>query len=91
MFTYDSNGKSSSIYEPFCTFSTKERGGKTIPTDSGSLNIQECRYRMLNEHEVRGGSGLPSEYKIKAETKEELARQCGHMVPPPMGHGLLGA
>jgi site-specific DNA-cytosine methylase len=82
--SYYSNGKSYSIYEPFCTFSTKERCGIVFPSDSGSLDIQECRYRMLNEREIRGGSGLPSEYKIKAETKEELVRQCGHMVPPPM-------
>ncbi len=88
--TYYSNGKPYSIYEPFCTFSTKERCGIVFPPDSGSLDIQECRYRMLNEREVRGGSGLPPEYTIKAETKEELVRQCGHMVPPPMGVWVAG-
>ncbi len=88
--SYYSNGKPYSIYEPFCTFSTKERCGVVFPSDSGSLDIQECSFRMLNEQEVRGGSGLPPEYKIKADTKEELVRQCGHMVPPPMGTWVAG-
>ncbi len=83
--TYYSNGKPYSMYEPFCTFSTKERCGVVFPPGSGSLDIQECSFRMLNEQEVRDGSGLPLEYKIKADTKEELVRQCGHMVPPPLG------
>jgi len=88
--TYYSNGKAYSPYEPFCTFSTKERCGIVFPPDSGSLDIEECSFRMLNEQEVRGGSGLPPEYKIKADTKEELVRQCGHMVPPPMGTWVAG-
>ncbi|MBA2397032.1 MAG: DNA cytosine methyltransferase [Ktedonobacteraceae bacterium] len=82
--TYYSNGKPYSIFEPFCTFSTVARCGIVFPPRSGSLDIQECSFRMLNESEVRGGSGLPANYIIAADTKEELIRQCGHMVPPPM-------
>jgi DNA (cytosine-5)-methyltransferase 1 len=82
--TYYSDGKPYSIYEPFCTFSTSERCGLVFPPEDGSMDIQQCSFRMLNEAEVRGGSGLPAGYKIVADSKEEVVRQCGHMVPPPL-------
>lgn len=82
--SYYSNGKPYSIYEPFCTFSTVERCALVFPPEDGSSDLQKCSFRMLNEQEIRGGSGLPAHYEIVAESKEELVRQCGHMVPPPM-------
>jgi DNA (cytosine-5)-methyltransferase 1 len=82
--TYYSNGKAYSVYEPFCTFSTEERCGLVFPPQDGSADLQKCSFRMINEHEIRGGSGLPASYEIVAKTKGELVRQCGHMVPPPM-------
>lgn len=82
--TYYSNGKPYSIYEPFCTFSTRERCGLVFPPDDGSLEIERCRFRMLNEGEIQRGSGLPARYEIVAKSKKEVVRQCGHMVPPPL-------
>ncbi|GHO91520.1 hypothetical protein KSF_015680 [Reticulibacter mediterranei] len=82
--TYYSNGKPYSIYEPFCTFSTRERCGLVFPPDDGSLDIHKCSFRMLNEREIKAGSGLPPQYEIVADSKDEVTRQCGHMVPPPL-------
>jgi site-specific DNA-cytosine methylase len=82
--TFYSNGKPYSIYEPFCTFSTHERCGLVFPPEDGSLDINQCSFRMINESEIKGGSGLPHTYEIVATAKEEVVRQCGHMVPPPM-------
>jgi DNA (cytosine-5)-methyltransferase 1 len=82
--TYYSNGKSYSIYEPFCTFSTRERCGIVFPPENGSFDINQCTFRMINEAEIKGGSGLPPGYEIVADNKEEVVRQCGHMVPPPL-------
>jgi DNA (cytosine-5)-methyltransferase 1 len=99
--TYYSNGKPYSIYEPFCTFSTVARVGVVFPPASGSFDINEYSFRMLNEREILAGSGLPDGrmisieeakksstqggYEVVADTKGELIRQCGHMVPPGMG------
>jgi site-specific DNA-cytosine methylase len=104
--TYYSNGKPYSIYEPFCTFSTVARVGVVFPPTSGSFEIQQCSFRMLNEKEIMTGSGLqdgrmisveeaertPAQcsYEIVANSKEELIRQCGHMVPPAMGTWVAG-
>jgi DNA (cytosine-5)-methyltransferase 1 len=82
--SYYSNGKPYSIYEPFCTFSTHERCALVFPPVDGSLDFNKCSYRMINDQEIKAGSGLPDSYEIVAEEKKELVRQCGHMVPPPM-------
>ena len=92
--SYYSNGKPYSIFEPFCTFSTRDRCALVFPPTSGSLDIAEFGFRMLNEQEIMAGSGLSNgrmvseedersaqHYEIVAETKEEVVRQCGHMVP----------
>ncbi len=82
--SYYSDGKAYSVYEPFCTFSTRERCGVVFPPEDGSCDINQCSFRMINEGEITGGSGLPADYVIVADGKEEVVRQCGHMVPPPM-------
>jgi DNA (cytosine-5)-methyltransferase 1 len=40
--------------------------------------------RGKNEAEIKGGSGLPAGYEIVADGKDEVVRQCGHMVPTPL-------
>jgi hypothetical protein len=86
--SYYSNGKAYSVFEPFCTLSTHERCALVFPPEDGSLEINKCSFRMLNEQEIKGASGLPDAYQIVAREKEEVVRQCGHMVPPPMAQWI---
>ena len=52
--------------------------------------IHDCRFRMLEPHEIAAGMAFERDYTILG-TKRERVRQAGNAVTPPAARDLVGA
>ena len=76
---YDSTGIARPVTDPAQTLTTRDRAALAMP----DVDIDDCRFRMLEPHEVKAAMAFPADYAA-AGTKAELVRLWGNAVTPPV-------
>ena len=76
---YDSSGVARPVTEPTRTMTTRDRAALVDP----AIDIDDCRFRMLEPHEVKAAMAFPDAYAAEG-TKAELVRLWGNAVTPPV-------
>lgn len=84
MSYYGSGSGHSTVDEPIGTVTAVDRHALV----QGQPKVDDCRFRMLQPHEVGRGMAFPDEY-IVLGTKREQVRQYGNAVTPPVMKMLL--
>lgn len=90
-----------SIDEPLATVTASgNHHGLVMPADVGGFvstslvatapDVQDCRFRMLEPHEVAAGMAFPTDYTILGNKREQV-RQAGNAVTPPAARDLVAA
>ena len=83
---YYGNGTASTTDEAHRTLTTTDRYSLV----SGSVDIEDCIFRMLTPDEIKRGMGFAGDYKLLG-TKREQVKQSGNAVTPPNSRDLGAA
>ncbi|RFA12129.1 DNA methyltransferase [Subtercola boreus] len=75
---YYGNSTPSPVTEPVGTLTTHDRYSLL----SGSVDVEDCEFRMLEPDEVKVGMGFARDYLLMG-TKREQVKQSGNAVTPP--------
>lgn len=76
---YDRTGIGRPVTEPTHTMTTRDRAALVDP----EVDVDDCRFRMLEPHEVKAAMAFPSTYAADG-TKAELVKLWGNAVTPPV-------
>lgn len=76
-----------SISEPVPTMLT---GNHKYLVDPGTIDVDDCGFRMFEPHECMDAQGFPDDYTILG-TKREQQKQIGQAVTPPVGEYIVRA
>lgn len=82
----DYNGPARRIDDVLPTQTTIEGDGLATT----AVDINDCRFRMLEPHEIAAGMAFPADYQILGNKREQV-RQAGNAVTPPASRDLLAA
>jgi len=63
------------------TVTTKERVSLVL-TPGNKVDINDCTYRMLKDHEIKAAMAFNKDYIILGGTKDRI-KQLGNAVTPP--------
>lgn len=74
---YDRTGSARSVEYPTGTLTTRDRAALV------EVDVDDCRFRMLEPHEVKAAMAFPQTYKAEG-TKADLVRLWGNAVTPPV-------
>lgn len=89
---YNSNGKAESIFQPLGAVSSRDRYGLVFLPETWSAGtvpaLEDCAFRMLSPYEVKLAMCM-QELEIASRKKEEIVKQCGLAVPPPLAIALM--
>ncbi len=58
--------------------------------EAAHASVDDCRFRMLDTHEIAAGMAFPSNY-LWDGTKRERVRMAGNAVTPPAARDLIAA
>lgn len=58
------------------------------PATVGSINVDDCLFRMLSPHEIMLGMAFPDEYLLLGNKREKV-RMAGNAVTPPAARDLI--
>lgn len=83
---YYGNGTPSPVEEPHRTLTTTDRYSLV----SGTVDIEDCIFRMLVPNEVKRGMAFDIDYVLLG-TKREQVRLAGNAVTPPAARDLMCA
>lgn len=83
---YYGNGTASPVGEPHRTMTTTDRYSLV----SGSVDVDDCIFRMLVPDEVKRGMAFDIDYVLLG-TKREQVRLAGNAVTPPAARDLMCA
>lgn len=73
--SYYGNEQSSPVTEPIPTVTTVDRHGLVEPEDL----LEDCKFRMLQPHELKRGMSFPDQYIITGNKREQV-KQVGNAV-----------
>jgi DNA (cytosine-5)-methyltransferase 1 len=76
---YNRSGIGRPVTEPSGTLTTKDRAA-LVDVD---VDLDDCRFRMLEPHEVKAAMAFPTTYEARG-TKTELVKLWGNAVTPPV-------
>lgn len=85
VYAYDT-GAVRPVSQPLPTQTTVE-GDALL---AGSLTAEDCRFRMLEPHEIQAGMAFAPDYRILGNRRERV-RQAGNAVTPPAARDLVAA
>lgn len=77
---YSGSNQTAPVTDPVATVSTHDRHGLVQP---GSLDVDDCYFRMLKSHEIGRAMAFPDEYIVKGNERERV-KQYGNAVTPPV-------
>ena len=82
---YNRSGMGRPVTEPSATLTTKDRAALL----ESAAALDDCRFRMLEPHEVKAAMAFPASYLAEG-TKTELVKLWGNAVTPPVMHMIVG-
>lgn len=82
---YDSTGVARTVEQPAHTMTTRDRAALV----EHELDVDDCRFRMLEPHEVKAAMAFPESYRADG-TKTELVKLWGNAVTPPVMSWIVG-
>lgn len=82
---YNRSGVGRPVTEPSATLTTKDRAALV----DIELSLDDCRFRMLEPHEVKAAMAFPESYRAEG-TKTELVKLWGNAVTPPVMNMIVG-
>lgn len=88
--SYYGTDNMSSVDAPVPTVVTKDRFGLALPDwikEGDQVYRLEIRFRMLQPRELARAQGFPDTYQFTGN-REDVVKQIGNAVPPPMAHAL---
>jgi DNA (cytosine-5)-methyltransferase 1 len=85
---YYRTGTPKAVTSPMDTMTALDRLGLVRP--GAKPSIKDCRFRMLEPHEIKAGMAFPYEYRIVGN-KRQVVRQLGNAVTPPVSDKIVGA
>ena len=71
----------SKLSDPMGTVTTRERVSLVL-TPGNKVDINDCTYRMLKDHEIKAAMAFNKDYIILGGTKDRI-KQLGNAVTPP--------
>jgi DNA (cytosine-5)-methyltransferase 1 len=74
---YDRTGVGRPVTDPSHTLTTRDRAALV------QVDVDDCRFRMLEPHEVKAAMAFPGSY-VAEGTKAELVKLWGNAVTPPV-------
>lgn len=80
------------IHEAMRTLTTTAQQSVITPGDiaAAQAQVDDCRFRMLEPHEVAAGMAFPGDY-IWEGTRRERVKMAGNAVTPPAARDLITA
>ncbi|MGO4984782.1 DNA cytosine methyltransferase [Collinsella sp. Sow4_E3] len=81
----DDGQMSTPSYEPLRTLTTS---GHQSVLEPASIDVNDCRFRMLEPHEIAAGMAFPTDYQWQGN-KRERVRMAGNAVCPPAARDLV--
>lgn len=87
LMPYYGNATTRTTDAPHGTLTTRDRYALVEP---GSVDVEDCLFRMLEPHEVAAGMAFTPGYVVLGN-KRERVRQLGNAVTPPAARDLIAA
>jgi DNA (cytosine-5)-methyltransferase 1 len=89
-YYYSSSHQNSGLDEPAGTITTRDRIGlvEKAKEKAKDVSVEECRFRMLQPHEVKAAMAFHEGYEVTGNKKERV-KQMGNAVTPPAAELLL--
>lgn len=93
---YGSSMSAKPVDEPIGTLTTHDRygvvegTGDPVDRETAEAMVDECRFRMLQPHEIGAGMAFPEEYIVKGSKRDQV-KGYGNAVTPPAARDIVGA
>lgn len=89
LVSYYGQSDASSTSRPMGTVTTRDRHALvTADEPARDIDVDDCRFRMLEPHEVGRAMAFPSDYTVLGN-KRDRVRQYGNAVTPPVMAQIL--
>lgn len=84
---YYGNAQATGMNEPSGTVSTRDRIALVMKPNK-NIKIEDCTYRMLKPHEVKGAMAFDKDYVVCGNSRDQV-KQLGNAVTPPAMEWLV--